>query len=100
MHLGEPVVLVIVPVAGALLLGVVVGGAKPGVVAPQHGAILEGVLDRALVVRAGFLKHVIERSGAPGASEILAFCGHDHIGLEDSPLPLAILLLPFGETGN
>ena len=58
------------------------------------------MLDRALVVRAGFLKHVVERSGALGASEILAFCGRDHISLEDGPLPLAILLLSFGEAGS
>ena len=32
MYLGEPVVLVIVPVADALLLGVVVGEPEPGVV--------------------------------------------------------------------
>ena len=87
MYLGEPVVLVIVLVAGALLLGVIIGEPEPSVVTPQHGAILEGVLDQALVVRAGFLKHVVERPRASGASGILAFCGPDQIGLQDLLLP-------------
>ena len=99
-YLGEPVVLVFVPATGALLLGVVAGEPEPGVVAPQHGAILESVLDRALVVRAGFLEHVVKRPRASGASGILAFCGHDQIGLEDGLLPLATLFLSFGEVGN
>ena len=77
VYLGEPVVLVIVPVAGAFLLGIVVGEPELGVVTPEHGAILEGVLYQALVVRAGFLKHVVERSGAPRALGILVFYGRD-----------------------
>ena len=80
-YLGEPVVLVFVPTVGALLLGVVVGEPEPGVVAPQHGAILESMPDRALVVRAGFLEHVVEGPRAFEASGILAFCGRDQIGL-------------------
>ena len=100
MYLGEPVVHVIIPVAGALLFGVVVGEPEPGIVMPQHGAILEGVLYQALVVRAGFLKHVIEGPRVPRASGILAFCGCDQVGLEDGLLPLATLFLSFGEVGN
>ena len=100
VHLGEPVVLVIVPIAGAFLLGIVVGVSEPGVVTPQHGAILEGVLDRALVVRAGFLKHVVERPRAFEASGILAFCGRDQISPQDLLLPQAPLLLSLGEAGG
>ena len=80
-YLGEPVVLVFVLVAGALLLVVVVREPEPGVVASQHGAILESVLDRALVVRAGFLEHVVEGPRAFEASGVLAFCGRDQISL-------------------
>ena len=77
VHLGEPIVLVIVPVAGPFRLGVVVGGPELGVVTPEHGAILEGVLYQALMVRARFPKHVVEGSRALEASGILAFCGRD-----------------------
>jgi len=80
-YLGETVVLVLVPIVGALLLGVVVGEPEPGVVTPQHGAILESVLDRTLVVRAGLLEHVVEGPRAFEASGVLAFCGRDQISL-------------------
>ena len=58
------------------------------------------MLDRALVVRAGFLKHVVERPRAFGASGILAFCGHDQISLQDLLLPQAPLFLSLGEVGG
>jgi hypothetical protein len=78
VHLGEPVILVIVPIAGVLLLGTVITEPELGVVTLEHGALFKGVLHRALVVRAGLLKHVVEEPGASsGASGILAICGHD-----------------------
>ena len=78
MHLGEPVVLVVVPITGVLLLGIIVGEPELGVVTSEHGALFGGLLHRALVVRAWLLKHVVEEPGAPsGASGILAIYGHD-----------------------
>ena len=73
MHLGEP----IVPIAAAPLLGIVVGEPELGVVMPEHGALFEGMLHRALVVRAGLLKHFVEEPGASRASRIFALYGHD-----------------------
>ena len=60
MHLGEPVVLIIVSVAGALLLGIIIGEPKLGIVTSEHGAFFKGMLHRALVVRAGLLEHIVE----------------------------------------
>jgi len=101
MHLGEPVVLVVVSVAGALLLGIVVGEPELGIVTLEHGAFFEGMLHRALVVKAWLLKHVIEEPGAPGAAlGILAIHGYDKIGLKGLLLPLAPLFLFLGETGG
>ena len=78
VHLREPVVLVVVSVAGALLPGVVVGKPELGIVTSEHGAFFKGVIYRALVVRAGLLKHVVEEPEASGgASRILAICGRD-----------------------
>ena len=78
MHFGEPVVLVVISVAGTLLLGIVVGEPELGVVISEHGALFEGMLHRALVIRARLLKHVVEGPGASGeASGILAICGRD-----------------------
>ena len=59
------------------------------------------MLHWALVVRAGFLKHVVEEPGAPGgASGILAIYGYDEIGLEGLLLPLATLFLLLGDMGG
>ena len=59
------------------------------------------MLHRALVVRTGLLKHIVEYSGAPaGASKILAIRGYDEIGLEGLLLPWASLFLFLGETGG
>ena len=59
------------------------------------------MLHRALVVRIGLLKHIVEYSEAPaGASEILAIRGCDEIGLEGLLLPQASLFLFLGETGG
>ena len=45
---------------------------------PKHGALFEGVLHQALVVREGPLKHVVEEPRASsGASGILAIRGYD-----------------------
>ena len=78
VHLGKPVVLVVVPITGVPLFGIVVGEPELGVVASEHGALFEGVLHWALVVRAGLLKHVVEEPGAfSEASGILAICGRD-----------------------
>ena len=78
VHLGEPVVLVVVSVAGTLLLGIVLGEPKLGIVTSEHGAFFEGMLHRALVVRAWLLKHIVDYFEAPvGASGILAICGYD-----------------------
>ena len=63
----------------------------------KHGAFFEGMLHRALMVRARLLKHVVEK---PGASGILAIRGCDEIGLEGLLLPLAPLFLFLGETGG
>ena len=60
VHLGEPIVLVVILVAGAPLLGIVVGEPELGVVTSEHGAFFEGMLYRALVVRAGLLEHIVE----------------------------------------
>ena len=60
VHLGEPVILVVVSVAGALLLGVIVGEPELGVVASEYGSFFEGMLYQALVVRAGLLEHIVE----------------------------------------
>ena len=60
MHLGEPVVLIIVSVVGALLLGIVIGEPELGIVMSEHGAFFEGMLHRALVVRVGLLEHIVE----------------------------------------
>ena len=101
MHFGEPVVLVIISVTGALLPGIVIGEPELGVVTSEHGALFEGMLHRALVVRTGLLKHIIEYFGAPtGALGILAICGCDEIGLEGLLLPQASLFLFLGETGG
>ena len=101
MHLGEPIVLVVVSIAGALLLGIIVGEPELGVVTSEHGAFFEGMLHRALVVRIGLLKHIIEYSGAPAeASGILAIRGCDEISLEGLLLPWASLFLFLGETGG
>ena len=59
------------------------------------------MLHRALMVRAGLLKHVVEEPGASGgASGILAIRGSDEIGLEDLLLPQAPLFLSLGEAGG
>ena len=101
VHLGEPVILVVVPIASAPLLGVIVGEPELGVVTPEHGALFEGMLHWALMVRAWLLKHVVEEPGAPsGASGILAIHDCDKIGLEGLLLPLAPLFLFLGETGG
>jgi len=60
VHLEEPIVLVVVFVAGALLLGIIVGEPELGIVTSEHGAFFEGMLHRALVVRAGLLEHIVE----------------------------------------
>ena len=84
----------------ALLVGIIVGEPELGVVMSEHGALFEGVLHRALVVRAGLPKHVVEEPRASRASGILALYGHDQIGLEDGLLPLATLFLSLGEVGS
>jgi len=89
VYLGEPVVLVVVSIVLAPLLGIIVGEPELGVVSPEHGALLEGVLYQALMVWAGSFKHVVEE---PWASRILAVCGHDEPGLENLLFPLASLL--------
>ena len=93
MYLREPVVLVVVSVVLAPLLGIVVGEPELGVVSPEHGALLEGVLYRALMVWAGSFKHVVEE---PWASGILVVRGRDEPGLENLLFPLASLLLFLG----
>ena len=100
MHLGEPVILVVVPIACAPLLGVVIGEPELGVVTSEHGALFEGVLHWALVVRAGLLKHIVEEPEASGASGILAIRCCDETGLEDLLLPLATLFLFPEEVGS
>ena len=61
--------------AGALII---VGEPELGVVMPEHGALFEGVLHRALVVRVGLLKHVVKEPRASGeASGIFVTCGRD-----------------------
>ena len=88
VHFREPVVLVVISVAGALLPGIVIGEPELGVVTSEHGAFFEGMLHRALVVRTGLLKHIVEYSEAPaGDSEILAIRGYDEIGIEGLLLP-------------
>ena len=55
-YLGEPIIFIAVPLTGAPFPGIiVVGEPKPGVVTPEHGALLEGMLYRTLMVRAGLL---------------------------------------------
>ena len=44
VHFGEPVILVVISVVGALLLGIVVGEPELGVVMSEHGAFFEGML--------------------------------------------------------
>ena len=101
MYLGEPIVLVVVSVAGALLLGIIVGEPELGVVMSEHGAFFEGVLYQALVVRAGLFEHVVEYSEAPdGASWVLAISGCNEIDLEGLCLPWAPLFLFLRETGG
>ena len=89
VYLGEPIALVVVSVVLAPLLGIVVGEPELGVVSPEHGALLEGVLYRALMVWAGSFKHVVEE---PWASGILVVYGRDEPGLENLLFPLASLL--------
>ena len=74
---GNPSSLSSAPTAGVPLFGIVVGESDLGVVTSEHGALFEGVLYWALVVRAGLPKHVIEEPGASGASRILVFYGRD-----------------------
>ena len=93
MHFREPVVLVVISVVGALLPSIVVGEPELGVVSPEHGALLEDVLYRALMVWAGSFKHVVEE---PWASGILVVRGRNEPGLENLLFPLASLLLFLG----
>jgi hypothetical protein len=56
-----------------VLLGLVLLRGDEAIVFLKHVALLEGVVDRGLVVRAWFLQHVIEHTGASrGPSRALA----------------------------
>src|SRR6185369_5272659 len=63
----------------SLVLLVLVAMRDAVVVLPEHLALLEGVVDRALVVRARLLEHVVEQAATTsrGASRALAVRGGD-----------------------
>jgi hypothetical protein len=60
LHRGEAASVAVIPIR----LGLAVLRNSATVVFFEHVALLEGVFDRHLVVRAGLLKHVIEYAGA------------------------------------
>ena len=93
VNLGELLCLVI------LLLVVVVGPATfrrwPGLVevAPKHDALLEGVLDGPLMIKARLLEHLVEEIGASGRfPRVLVLCGGDKVRVGGVAFRLRLLL--------
>ena len=78
LHRGE---LVISTFVTSILLLVLVAMRDMVVVLPEHLAMLEGVVDRALVVRARLLEHVVEQAttASRGASRSFAVRGGDEV---------------------
>jgi hypothetical protein len=93
MDLGELLCLV-----GFLL--VVVGGSAtfrrwPGLVevAPKHDALLKGVLDGALMIKARLLEHLVKQVGASGRlPRVLVLSGGDEVCVDGIAFRLRLLL--------
>ena len=86
LHRGE---LVISTFAASILLLVLVAMHDAVVVLLEHLALLEGMVDRALVVRARLLKHVVElaTTASRGASRSLAVWAAAKASSESSACP-------------
>src|SRR6185437_4737950 len=76
LHWGE---LIVSTFVASILLLVLVVMRDAVLVLPEHLALLEGVVDRALVVRARLLEHVVEQAttASRGASRSFAVRGSD-----------------------
>jgi hypothetical protein len=74
MHDGEAIALVVV-VFGieGLPVSFLRGGARLVVEAPEHVAFVEGVFDRALLIRARLLQHLVENPWSPLGTQRLCF---------------------------
>jgi hypothetical protein len=71
------VVFLLVVVAGPATLR---GWPGPVEVAPKHDALLEGVLDRPLVIGARLLEHLVEKVGSSGGlPRVLVLGGGDEV---------------------
>jgi hypothetical protein len=82
--------LVVFFVTGTLLLAIIRRGAGLVVETPEHVALPKGVLDRALVIRARPLQHLVEDIGTPlRALGVLAFCCGNKICVEGLATHLA-----------
>jgi hypothetical protein len=99
MHIGEAINLVVVVSGiGGLPVSSLRGGARLVVEALEHVTFAEGVLDRALMIRARLLQHFVEDPWPPLGDPRIAFFRSDN-ELGDEGLERALLcfffLLPF-----
>jgi hypothetical protein len=99
MHIGEAINLVVVVSGiGGLPVSSLRGGARLVVEALEHVTFAEGVLDRALMIRARLLQHFVEDPWPPLGDPRIAFFRSDN-ELGDEGLKRALLcfffLLPF-----
>jgi hypothetical protein len=94
VDIRELVALVVFLVIGTFLLAVIDRGAGLVAETPKHVAFPESVLDGALMVRARFLKHLVENIGTPlRASGVPSFCCGDKIFFKGLIFALRHLLL-------
>lgn len=94
MNVGELLAFVVVSIFEAFLPAFFRQRTGLVVEAPEHVALNEGVLDRALMVRAGLPQHLVEHTGTPLRSlGVTLLCYGDKIHGEGLMLAMLRLLL-------